>query len=167
MTLGWCTERPSGSGRDGIHIPDFTLAARESLSAWGLESASLADLAGAGDIGDTIGVGMEFFSTTTGTSLTAEFSLITTTLTAPVDFMEVAFTVTQGEDSAGDSMDSPVHTANQGPILGHSADSIMEESRPDFPLVASRASVEVSTEAEAFMEAEAMAAGDTANAVQH
>jgi hypothetical protein len=43
----------------------------------------------------------------------------------------------------------------------------MEESRADFPLVVSRASVEVSTEAEAFMEAEAMVVGDTANSVQH
>jgi hypothetical protein len=160
-------ERLSESGRDGIRIPDFTLAARELLLAWALESASLADLAGAGDIGDTIGVVMEFFSTTTGMSPTAEFSLITTTLTAPADFMAVAFTVTQGEDSAGASMDFPLHTAKLEPILAPSAVSIMEEPREAFPLAANRASVEVPTEVAAFMGAEATVAVGTGDSVQY
>jgi hypothetical protein len=109
---------------------------------------------------------MEFSSTTTDTFPTAGLSPIVTTSIAPADFMAAAFTVTQGEDSPVDSMDSPVHTPKLEPIPAPSAVSIMEEPREAFPLAANRASVEVPTEEAAFMGAEATAAVGTANSVQ-
>jgi len=49
-------ERPLESGQDGIRIRDYTLGYRELHLGSALESASLADLAGAGDTGDTTGM---------------------------------------------------------------------------------------------------------------
>ena len=166
-------ESPSESGRDGIPILDSTLAARESRLASALESASLADLAGGGDTGDTTGVVMEFSSTTTATFPTAEFSPIATASIAPEDFMEagdfteavgftapVVFMAETPEASAAANMDLRRHMASLVPAQAHSADLIMEELREDFLLVGSLASavasmeeVGVSTEAEAVMEA--------------
>src|SRR5580692_2735472 len=173
MTRGWFMEGPSESGRDGIRILDSTLAARESRLASALESASLAGLAGGGDTGDTTGVVMEFSSTTTATFPTAEFSSIATTSIAPEDFMEagdfteavgfmapVVFMAETPEASGAASMDSRRHMVSLVPTQAHSADLIMEELREDFLLggslasaVASMEEAEVSTEAEAVMEA--------------
>jgi len=166
-------EGPSESGRDGIRILDSTLAARELRLASDLGSVSLADLAGAGDTGDTTGVVMEFSSTTTVTFPTAEFSPIATTSIAPEDFMEAGdFTEAVGfiapevfmaetpEASAAANTDLRRHMASLVPTQAHSAALIMEELREDFLLGGSLASavapmeeVEVSTEAEAVMEA--------------
>src|SRR5580700_264951 len=143
MTRGWCTEDPSESGRAGIRILDSTLAARESHLAWALELASLADLAGAGDTGDTTGVVMEFSSTTTATFPTAEFSSIATTSIAPGDFMEA-----DRGDSRVANMDSH-RMRNRARIPVHSAVLIMAESRGAFLPAGSPALAEASTEAAA------------------
>src|SRR5258708_18855834 len=88
MTLGWCTERPSGCGRAGIRIQDYFLRGRESRSASALALASLAGSAGAGTTGGLTGITTTFVSTTTTSSPTAEVSL-----TAAADFMAADFTV--------------------------------------------------------------------------
>jgi hypothetical protein len=100
-----------------------------------------------------IGIITAFFSTTTATYPTAKFSSIATTSIAPADFMAVDFTAAAlpaGEVSARRSMGSRHHTPSQVRIPVHSAALIMEESREAFPHGGSRASVEVSTAAEAF-----------------
>src|SRR3984957_16214175 len=133
MTRGSFMEGPSESGRDGIRILDSTLAARESRLASALGSASLADLAGGGDTGDTTGVVMEFSSTPTATFPTAEFSPIATASIAPVGFTApVVFMAETPEASAVASMDSLRHMASLVPTQAHSADLIMEELREDF-----------------------------------
>jgi hypothetical protein len=106
-----------------------------------LESASLADLAGDGDTGDTIGITTGSCSTTAPTCPTAEFSPTVATSTALVDSMGVAFPA--AEASAGRSADSEAHTQ------AHSAASIMEESREASPPVGSRVLAEDSMEVEA------------------
>ena len=166
-------EGPSESGRAGIPIPDSTLEARELRLAWALGSASLADLAGAGDTGDTIGITTTFVLIATPMYPTAEFSPIATTSIAPEDFMEAGdFTEAVGfiapevfmaetpEASAAANTDLRRHMASLVPTQAHSAALIMEELREDFLLGGSLASavapmeeVEVSTEAEAVMEA--------------
>jgi hypothetical protein len=123
------------------------LADRESRLASALESASLADLAGAGDTGDTTGVVMESSSTTTATFPTAEFSSIATTSIAPEDFMEA-----ERGDSPVANMDSH-RMRNRAPIPVHSAASIMEESRGAFLPAGSPALAEASTEEVAVTEA--------------
>ncbi len=142
MTLGWCTERPSGCGRAGIRIQDYFLRGRESRSASALALASLAGSAGAGTTGDLTGITTTFVSTTTTSSPTAEFSL-----TAAADFMAADFTVAALVSMAqqGHSMDS------RPPVLipAHLAALIMVGLREASPHEGSRASVEVSTEAEA------------------
>src|SRR5258707_2861498 len=90
MTLGSCMESLSGSGRAGIRIRDFTLPVRELRLASALESASLGGMAGVGTTGDTTGITTELFTTTTPTSLTAEFSSIATMSIAAADSMELA-----------------------------------------------------------------------------
>jgi hypothetical protein len=97
-----------------------------------LELASLADLAGAGDTGDTIGITTTFVSITTPMYPTAEFSPIATTSIAPADFMAA-----EREDSH--------HMPRAALIPERSAASIMEESQEVSLLAGSRASVEVST----------------------
>jgi hypothetical protein len=62
-------------------------------------------------------------------------------------------------------MDLWLRTPSLVPIPAHSAGLIMEELPEDFPLAADRASVEGSTEAEAFMEAEVTAAEVTDKSV--
>src|SRR5208337_52939 len=56
ITRGWITAIPSWLGRDGIRIREFGLAARISISESASESAGTAALAGAGAIGDSIGI---------------------------------------------------------------------------------------------------------------
>ena len=56
MIRGWLTEIPSTRGRDGTRIPEFGMAARTCRLGWASESASSEVLAGAGIIGDSIGV---------------------------------------------------------------------------------------------------------------
>src|SRR5579863_8751508 len=89
MTPGSCTEGLSGFGRAGIPIRDFTFEFRELRLAWALESASLADLVGAGDTGVTIGTITGSCSTTAPTSPTAEFLSISIPSIAPVGFTEL------------------------------------------------------------------------------
>jgi hypothetical protein len=101
----------------------------------------LADLAGAGDTGDTTGVVMESSSTTTATFPAAEFSSIATTLIAPVDFMEA-----ERGDSAVANMDSR-RMRNRARIPVHSAALIMEESQGAFLPAGSPALAEASMEA--------------------
>src|ERR1700684_824786 len=160
--LGSSTEPRSGSGRDGIRIPGSTSAVRELHSASALASAFLADSAGAGTTGDTIGITTESFTTTTPTSLTAESSSTTTSI-APVDFMEEPdFTAAALGSTAPHqgSMDSRRRMRSPGLILARSVALITEEPPAAFPHAGSRASVvsmvEVS-EAEVFTEAEAVA----------
>src|SRR3982074_1231400 len=78
MTRGSRTERPSVSGPACIPILDYSLAAPESRLVSVLESAFLADMAGAGTTGDLTGITTTSLTTTTPTFPTAEFSLITT-----------------------------------------------------------------------------------------
>src|SRR5882762_188585 len=119
MTPGWCMERPSVSGRDGIRIQDCILRVREwslaSDSVWG----SLAGLDGAGTTGDQIGITTTFVSTTTITSLTAEFSPIATTSITPAGFTAAAQLAR--EVSTRRSMDSRRNTASRVHIPAHSA----------------------------------------------
>src|SRR5216684_195704 len=148
MTHGSCMEIPLGSGRGGIRILDCFLQVRELRLVSALESASLEGMAGAGTTGVMIGIITAFFSTTTATYPTAEFSSIATTSIAPADFMAVDFTAAAlpaGEVSARRSMGSRHHTPSQVRIPVHSAALIMEESREAFPHGGSRASVEVFT----------------------
>lgn len=151
-----------GSGRDGIRIPGSTSAVRELHSALALASAFLADSAGAGVTGDTIGT-TESCTTITATYPTAESSSTVTTSIAPVGFMaQPDFTAAARGSTAlaQGSMDSRRRMRSPGPILARSAALITEEPPEDFPLAGSRASgvsmVEVS-EAEVFTEAEAVA----------
>jgi hypothetical protein len=112
----------------------------------------LADLAGAGDIGDTIGTTTVSSSTTAPTSRTAEFSPIAATSIAAGDFMAVGFTTAgspAGEVPAG-------RTDLPALIPERSADSIGEEWLEDFLLAGSRALVEVSMVVEASMAAVAV-----------
>ena len=162
-THGSCTEPPSASGRVGIRIPDFILGFPESSLALALELASLAGLAGAGDTGDTIGITTTFVLIATPMYPTAEFLPIATTSIAPVDFMELAdFMAEEREDLLEDSTASRPHMPRPVPIPERSAASIMEECREAFPLAASRASAEVSMEAEGSTAAGAA----TGNSVQ-
>ena len=68
MTRGWFTEVPSWRGRDGTRIPEFGLAARTSRSEWATESVSSEVLAGAGLIGDSIGVAITQLLAAAGTT---------------------------------------------------------------------------------------------------
>lgn len=124
-------------GRGGTRIQACTLAVRESHSALALESDSLAGLAGAGVIGDTIGI-TELCSTTTATCPTAESLSIVTTSIVQVDFMVEVLVVR--EVSVAPRMDSVAR------ILAHSAGLIMEGQREAFHLAVSRASAEAFTE---------------------
>src|ERR1700680_4575012 len=144
-------ERPSGSGLGGIRILGCSLADRELRLASALESASLVGLAGAGITGDLIGIITMSFTTTTPTSLTAEFSSIATTSIAPTDF-----TAAEREDSPVASMDSRHPMPRLVRIPAHSAGSIMEESREVSRLAGNRALAEA-MEAEGFTEGEAAA----------
>src|SRR6266853_5922001 len=78
MIPGLRMESRSGFGRDGIRIQDCSLTAPELRLASALESAFLADLAGAGTIGDLTGITTMSFTTITLTYPTAESSPITT-----------------------------------------------------------------------------------------
>src|SRR5260370_4506894 len=91
MTHGSCMEIPLGSGRGGIRIQDCFLQVRELRLVSALESASLEGMAGPGTTGVMIGIITAFFSTTTATYPTAEFSSIATTSIALADFMAADF----------------------------------------------------------------------------
>src|ERR1019366_980189 len=56
ITRGRFTDIPSWRGRDGTRIRESGLAARTSISEWASESVGSEALAGAGVIGDSIGV---------------------------------------------------------------------------------------------------------------
>ena len=152
-------ERPSGSGRAGIRIRDFTLPGRELRLASALESASLGGMAGVGTTGDTIGITTELFTTTTPISPTAEFSSIATTSIA-ADSMELAgftepadFMAEEREDSPVASMDLRRHTGSLALTLAHLAGLTMEESQEASPLAGIRALAEASTAVEVSTEA--------------
>src|SRR4029077_17612357 len=168
MILGSSTENPSGSGPAGIRIRGYSWPARGLRLASALELASLADSAGDGTIGDTIGITTTFVSTITTTSPTAECSQIATSSVTPADFTELAdFMADKPEDSPAASMDLRHHTASLEFIPAHSAALIMAESPEASRLAGSRASVEVSTAVEVSMEAAAFTeAVVTANAAQ-
>src|SRR6266849_652280 len=78
MTLGSCTESPSGFGQVGIRIQDCTLAALELRLGWALELVISAGLVGDGTTGDLTGITTMSFITTTLTYPTVESSPITT-----------------------------------------------------------------------------------------
>ncbi len=125
-----------------------------------MESASTADSAGVGTIGDTTGIATELFTTTTPTSLTAEFLSIAITSIMPVDFTvptgftePADFMAKEREDSLVAGMDLLRHTASPVLTLAHSAALIMVELQGAFPLVGSPALAVVSTEAEVSTEA--------------
>src|SRR5580700_4156368 len=160
-------ERPSGSGPGGIRTQGCSLVVLGLRLASALESASLVGLAGAGITGDLIGIITMSFTTTTPTSLTAEFSSIATTSIAPADFMEATdFTAAEREDSPVASMDSRHPMPRLVRIPAHSAGSIMEESREVSRLAGNRA-LAAAMEAEVFTEeAAATEAAVTGNSVQ-
>src|SRR5260370_12297489 len=99
MTHGSCMEIPLGSGRGGIRIQDCFLQVRELRLVSALESASLEGMAGPGTTGVMIGIITAFFSTTTATCPTAEFSSIATTSIALSGFMAAEFA--EGDLRAG------------------------------------------------------------------
>src|ERR1700719_2598751 len=167
MTRGSCMERPSGSGRGGIRIQGCSLAVPASRLASALESAFLVGLAGAGTTGAMIGTTTASCSTTTPTSLTAEFSSTAITSIALADFMQPTdFMAEEREDSPVASMDSRHHMPRPVRIPAHSAALIMEESREVSRLGGNRALAEASMEAEVFTEAAATEAAVTGNSVQ-
>jgi hypothetical protein len=133
-------ESPSGFGPAGIGIQDCSLTVRELSLASGLESASLAGLAGDGDTGDTIGITTGSFSTTAPTVPTAEFSPTATTSIALVD--SIAAALPAAEASVRRIVDS------EAPTPVRSAVSIMEAWQEASPPEGSRALAEASTEVE-------------------
>ena len=168
MTHGSWMESPSGSGRAGIRIRDFTLPGRELRLASALELDSLVGLAGAGTTGDTIGTTTIFVSTTTTTSPTAGFSSIATPSIAPGVFMEATGFMAAGrEASPAASMDSPGHTASLVRIPVRLAVLIMEEWREaslragSLALAGASTEVEGSTEAVAVSMEEAVVTGNS------
>src|SRR5260370_28091162 len=81
MILGSRMERPSWFGQAGIRIQDCSFPVRELRLAWALESASMADFAGGGTIGDLTGITGRGFTNTTPTFPTAEpLSIVTTSI---------------------------------------------------------------------------------------
>jgi hypothetical protein len=151
-------ERPSESGPAGIGIRGCSGRIQESHLALALALASSAGSVGDGDTGDTIGI-TGFFSITTGTYRTAEFSLIASTSIAPADFMEPAdFMAEAPEDSR--------HTLSPVRIPVHSAALTMEESQEVSLLGGNRASAEASVAGAASTEAEVTGAEATGNSVQ-
>src|ERR1700688_2528104 len=131
MILGSFMENLSGSGPAGIRIRDCFLPVRESRLVLALELASLAVLAGDGDIGDMIGTTTAFFSTATPTYPTAESLPIATTSIGPVDSMAAVLLST--------ALRPPI--PSQAPTRARSVDLIMEEPRGAFPRAGSPASV--------------------------
>ena len=111
----------------------------------------MAALAGDGTTGGLTGITVTSSTTTTRTSLTAEFSSIATTSITPVDLEEEV-------DFAGEADFTAALRAagvlRRMPRLAttpaRSADLIMEERQEASPLAGNRASVEVSTEVEDF-----------------
>src|SRR5580658_4324614 len=69
---GWFMVVPSWHGRGGTHIPESGTTVRSSRSDSASESVFLEDLAGAGVIGDSIGITAMQFTITTGTTRGAE-----------------------------------------------------------------------------------------------
>src|SRR5258708_34909803 len=113
MIPGLRMENRSGFGQVGIRIQDCFLTARELRLASALESAFLADLAGAGTIGDRTGITTISFITTTLTDPTAESSPITTpsiasarTAIMVADFRAEALAEIRGSMGQRRSMDS-------------------------------------------------------------
>src|SRR5713226_5814208 len=140
MIRGLRLESPSGFGQVGIGIRDCSLRARESRLASALESAILADLAGAGTIGDLTGITTMSFITTTLTFRTAESSLITTRSTASArtaimvvdfmveaDFRAEALAEIRGSTDQLRNMDSRHLMPSPAVIPARSAALIMEE----------------------------------------
>ena len=154
-------------GRAGIRILDFTYRDQVSLLALASNRLSLADLGGDGTTGDLTGITTTSFTTTTPTFREAESSSIATTsiagmqvsimpagFVAETDFMAGARAGVEVLVGLRSRMDLWRHMLSLAPIPAHSAALITEELREDFRLAADRASVEGSTEAEAFMEVE-------------
>src|SRR5713226_1512129 len=153
MILGSSMESLSRSGQAGTGIPACTLPDPELRLDWVLALVSLAGLAGAGTTGDLTGITTVSFSTTTATYPTAESSSTATTSIAPADFGAVPdFTAAALVSMAPQrrSTDSRHHMPSLVSIPARLAALIMEELREASPLAGSRASVEVSTEAEVF-----------------
>src|SRR5690349_20166139 len=149
----------SGSGQAGIGIRDSTLQVRVLRLASALALASLAGLAGVGTTGDLIGITTVYFSITTATYPTAESSSIVTTLIArarAAGFMAEPASAAGALRGVGVLVEPQSrsirlrHMPSLVPILARSAALIMEEPPEAFPHAGSRASVEVSTAAEAF-----------------
>jgi hypothetical protein len=113
----------------------------------------MAGLVGDGTTGDLTGITTMSFTTITRTYPTAEFSSIATTSIARADFAgEVDFTAALR--AAGVSPHRSMGSRRRMPRLAttpaRSAALIMEEQQEASQLAGSRASVEVSTEAEDF-----------------
>src|SRR5208337_3056053 len=100
ITRGWFTAIPSWLGRDGIRIREFGLAARISISESASESAGTAALAGAGAIGDSIGITDTQGITAAGTTPEAERFITGATTT---------------EEEAGRAEFTPASTRGIGP----------------------------------------------------
>src|SRR5260370_39895339 len=145
MIRGSCMESPSGSGRDGIRIRDFTLPVRELRLASALESVSLVVLAGAGTTGATTGITMTFVSTTTTTNPTAECSSIVVTSITRVHFTGPAALMAEGEHSPAGSMDLH-HTASPAGTPARLAALILQELREASPLADDRVLSEAFTQ---------------------
>src|ERR1700676_4475329 len=95
---GWRTEGRSGRGRDGIRIQGFGMADRTCRSAWDSESDSMADMDGAGIVGDSTGTTPPGFITTTGTTRGATRF---TTATLSIEGAGAEDLTAAAEDTAG------------------------------------------------------------------
>jgi hypothetical protein len=132
---------------------------------WALELASLADLAGVGDIGDMIGAATELCSTTTITFPIVEFSTTAATSTTPADFTAPPdFTAaTLGSMAVHHPMGLQVRMDSSGLIPARLVVLIMEEPLEASPRAGSRASAEVFTVVGASTVAEGTAVAVTGN----
>src|SRR5882672_6755252 len=166
MTHGWPSESRSGFGQVGIGIQGCTLPDPELRLVSALESATLADLAGAGTTGTLTGGTALSFTTTTPMYPTVESSSIATasigdarTSITPADFT-VEIRGSMGPDRSMGlrlrNMGLPHHIPSPAIILVHSAVLTMAESPEDSPLAGNRVSAEdsaavaASTVGEAF-----------------
>jgi hypothetical protein len=157
---GWFMVVPSWHGRGGTHIPESGTTVRSSRSGSASESVFSEDLAGAGVIGDSIGITATQFTITTGTTRGAEH------------FTTGAISIEGEGTGAGDSIDPEEGrgrstetgrlpedmrnlTVKAVPARGPSVATTVAERQEAFPHVGAP----VLVEAEAFAAAVAEAAG--------
>src|SRR5580698_2395593 len=149
---------PSWHGRGGTRIPESGTTVLSSRSDWASESGFSEDLAGAGAIGDSIGITATQFTITTGTTRGAEH--FTTGAISTAGEGTGAGDSTGPEEGRGRSTETgrPPEdmrnlTVRAVPARGPSVATSVAERQEAFP----HAGAPVLVEAEAFVEAEAEA----------